>query len=122
MAEKISIQLNKGQQAAIKKAMGSSCEKLEFNKEDLVNRLLYMPAPVMIDFDDQQKQALQKAFPGKKCNYAILDGNELCNVLRYMPPPNGTVKYMPPRPGLVKYMPPPIIVKYMPPAAKKSAK
>jgi hypothetical protein len=121
MAEKISIQLNKGQQAAIKKAMGNTCEKLEFNKEDLINRLLYMPGPFMIDFDDQQAQVLQKAFPGKKCNYAIIDGNDLCNVLRYMPPP-GTLKYMPPRPGLVKYMPPPVIVKYMPPAAKKSTK
>ena len=100
--------------------MGSTCEKLEFNKEDLINRLLYMPGPVMIDFDDEQRQALQKAIPGKKCNFAVMDANDLCGVLRYMPP--GVLKYMPPRTGTVKYMPPPIIVKYMPPAAKKSVK
>ena len=110
MAEKIVLPLNKNQQATIKKMLGSVCDTIEIEREELTNVLKYIPAPVMIDFDEKQQQLLKKFIPGKQCNFAFIDGNDLCRVLRYMPPP------------VVKYMPPPVVVKYMPPAAKNKTK
>lgn len=120
MATKISIPLNKNQQLKLRKVMGGSCRTIEIDKEDLINVLKYIPAPVLIDFDEEQQKILRKALPANKCNIGIIDGKELCNVLRYMPPATGVVRYMPPPGGSVKYMPPPIIVKYMPPAARRT--
>jgi hypothetical protein len=119
MAEKVVVKLNKNQQAAIKKAVGTVCDSLEFDREDLIHMLMYMPAPVFVDFDEGQLASIKRAVPNSKCNFAVMDGKDLCGVLRYMPPPNSVLKYMPPPKGVVKYMPPPIIVKYMPPAVKK---
>ncbi len=119
MAEKIVLKLNKNQLDGIKKAFGGVCDTIEIDKDQLTHVLLYMPAPVLMDFDDNQQQLLNRAVPNKKCNYIVIDGNQLCNVLRYMPPRGGVVKYMPPPKGVVKYMPPPIVVKYMAPLAKK---
>lgn len=120
MAEKIVLKLNKNQLTGLKKNLGGTCDTIEIDREQLTHVLLYMPAPVLMDFDDKQQEVLNKAVPGKKCNYIIIDGNHLCNVLRYMPPHGGVVKYMPPpKGGMLKYMPPPIVVKYMPPALKK---
>jgi hypothetical protein len=99
--------------------LGAACDSLEFDLEQLTGVVKYIPSPVMIDFDEQQMKIIKKAIPNKKCNFAILDGSELCNALRYMPPPGGVVKYMPPPNGVLKYMPPPVVVRYMPPPIKK---
>ena len=83
------IPLNEEQKAKIKQKFGMVCDYLEVDEYQLINVTKYMPGPtICIDFDEKQEKIVETAFPGKQCDFAVINTKDLPMVMRYMPPPN----------------------------------
>jgi hypothetical protein len=62
------------------------CNAIEVDVDDLINMVKYLSPQVCIDFDDEQEQVIQDVFPGKECDFAVIDSSELVGIMRYLSP------------------------------------
>jgi hypothetical protein len=86
MNKNILVPLTKEQITKIKKKFGIDCDHIEVDANKLPNIVKYISPKICIDFDDKQEALIQKAFPDKECDFAVITRGDFTPVTKYLSP------------------------------------
>jgi hypothetical protein len=82
----ITIRLTKAQQAKVAEKFKAKCTDIRISSKNLPDIVKYIPS-ICIDFTATQEKIVHAAFPKKECDFAVINIEQLTNIMKYIPAP-----------------------------------